>query len=230
MAALASLASASSLLKVTNHDIFLIRAPSLWNKLSNSFSQPSHSDSCSHSVYSTCQFIVVTTCTACHSLTFSLHAQNLSFPQILSTIDSWYPTDCLSWSLFELILLDGFFLVFSSLIFVFNGYMWQTKLITCQHHNNSTTNLRCAKISFVNWLTIFITQWSFITRWKSWSFDSSAGELAHVTEWLPKNLWVLQCKIFTGPMPFSSCHPISNVKSLKNSVWNHYCSCRCISY
>jgi len=53
------------------------------------------------------------------SITPSLQAKNLSFPQILSTIDSWHPADRLSRIPFQpVLLLDGFF--FSvSLFFVF---------------------------------------------------------------------------------------------------------------
>ena len=80
-------------LKITDRS-FSYASPRLWNQLPGSFRQPHHSclDSPPHPLLNSS----LTSSTLSSSITLSLQAQNLSFQQILSTVDFCYLLDCLT--------------------------------------------------------------------------------------------------------------------------------------
>ena len=81
-------------LKITDHS-FSYASPRLWNQLPDSFRQPHHSrlDSPPHPLLNSS---LTSSTSIHHSFTLSLQAQNLSFQQILSTVDFCYLLDCLT--------------------------------------------------------------------------------------------------------------------------------------
>jgi len=89
--------STISSLKITDRS-FRYASPRLWNQLLDSFRQPRQSrlDSPSHSLVSSSLLSSPLSSSIIHHFfTFLLHAQNLSFQQILPTLDFFYLPDCL---------------------------------------------------------------------------------------------------------------------------------------